>query len=431
MAKGKTNTKKKTRKKTNKKESIFSNLKDKFISAKKSILGESDDNTTFSIIEVIIVIFISILFGIMIGYLINYTNNPRDSRVEEIVNTYNEIVDEYYSDVDKDKLSDAAIKGMIESLEDPYSNYMDDQTADEFNEKIDGTFVGIGVVVMYNGEYNQVIEVYEGEPAEKAGIKVDDKIIAVDGTDVKEVYGEDLVGLIRGKAGTTVKIKVLRGEEEKEFTIKRDKVDIKSVDSKVYEEDGKKIGYIRIDNFAANTYTQFNKTLKKLEKKKIDSLILDVRSNPGGHLLQTRQILSMFFNRKTVLYQIKSKNKTTKIRSYTNTTRDYPVVVLIDGGSASASEILASCFKDNYKKATIIGTTSYGKGSVQKSQSLKSGNSIKYTTEKWLTSKGKWLNEKGVKPDVEIQLSDEYFENPSDETDNQLQEAIKQLKESK
>lgn len=429
MAKSK--TKKKTRKKVNKKKTLFSNIKDKFISIKKSILGESDDNTTFSIMEVIIVIFISILFGIMIGYLINFTKNPRDSRVEEIVNTYNDIVDEYYSDVDKDKLADAAIKGMIESLEDPYSNYMDDETADEFNEKIDGTFVGIGVVVMYDGEYNQVIEVYEGEPAEKAGIKVDDRIIAVDDTDVKEVYGEDLVKLIRGKAGTTVKVRVLRGEEEKEFTIKRDKVDIKSVDSKVFEEDGKKIGYIRIETFASNTYTQFNKTIKKLEKKKIDSLILDVRSNPGGHLLQTRQILSMFFNRKTVLYQIKSKNKRTKVHSYTNTTRDYPVVVLIDGGSASASEILASCFKDNYKKATIIGTTSYGKGTVQKSQSLKSGNSIKYTTEKWLTSKGKWLNEKGVKPDIEVVLSDEYFENPTNENDNQLQEAIKQLKESK
>ena len=429
MAKSK--TKKKTRKKVNKKKTLFSNIKDKFISIKKSILGESDDNTTFSIMEVIIVIFISILFGIMIGYLINFTKNPRDSRVEEIVNTYNGIVDEYYSDVDKDKLADAAIKGMIESLEDPYSNYMDDETADEFNEKIDGTFVGIGVVVMYDGEYNQVIEVYEGEPAEKAGIKVDDRIIAVDDTDVKEVYGEDLVKLIRGKAGTTVKVRVLRGEEEKEFTIKRDKVDIKSVDSKVFEEDGKKIGYIRIETFASNTYTQFNKTIKKLEKKKIDSLILDVRSNPGGHLLQTRQILSMFFNRKTVLYQIKSKNKRTKVHSYTNTTRDYPVVVLIDGGSASASEILASCFKDNYKKATIIGTTSYGKGTVQKSQSLKSGNSIKYTTEKWLTSKGKWLNEKGVKPDIEVVLSDEYFENPTNDNDNQLQEAIKQLKESK
>lgn len=429
MAKSK--TKKKTSKKSTKKKTLFSNIKDKFISVKKSVLGESDDKATFSIVEVIIVIFISILFGIMIGYLINFTNNPRDSRVEEIVNTYNDIVDEYYSDVDKDKLSDAAIKGMIESLDDPYSNYMDDDVADEFNEKIDGTFVGIGVVVMYDGEYNQVIEVYEDEPAKKAGIKVDDKIISVDDTDVKEVYGEDLVKLIRGKAGTTVKIKVLRGEEEKEFTIKREKVDIKSVENKVFEEDGKKIGYIRIDTFASNTYTQFNKTLKKLEKKNIDSLIIDVRSNPGGHLLQTRQILSLFFNRKTVLYQIKSKNKTTKVHSYTNTTRDYPIVVLIDGGSASASEILASCFKDNYKDATIIGTTSYGKGTVQKSQSLKSGNSIKYTTEKWLTSKGKWLNEKGVKPDVEVKLSDEYFENPTDETDNQLQEAIKKLKESK
>ena len=168
-----------------------------------------------------------------------------------------------------------------------------------------------------------------------------------------------------------------------------------------------------------------------MEKKKIDSLILDVRSNPGGHLLQTRQILSLFFDKKTVLYQVQAKKTKKKVYSLSNDKREYPIVVLIDSGSASASEILASCFKENYKNINIIGNKSYGKGTVQKSKSLNSGTSIKYTTEKWLTSKGKWINKKGVKPNIEVSLGEEYVNNPGHETDAQLQKAIEILKESK
>ena len=428
----KKNIKKKTNKKKGKKKnSFFDELKKRLVNAKKDLLGQRKNSASFSLFEVIIIILISILFGGIMGYLIDFSKTgAADSNSEEIIETYNNIVSEYYDDIDKDKLSEAAIKGMINSLDDPYSNYMDTETTDKFNESIDGTFVGIGVVVMYDGEYNTIIEVYDGEPAKKAGLLVDDKIIKVDGKDVKSVYGDELVKLIRGKLGTIVKVTVLRGEEEKEFEIKRGNIDILSVSDKTFDVDGKKIGYIRIDTFAANTYSQFNKTLKRLEKDNINSLIIDVRDNPGGHLLQTRQMLSLFFNKKTVLYQIKDKLSNKKVYSYSNSKRSYPIAVLVNGGSASASEILASCFKENYKKATIVGTKTYGKGTVQKSIVLSNGKSIKYTTEKWLTSKGKWINKKGIKPDVEVELNDAYFENPSDENDNQLQEAINKLKES-
>ena len=158
-------------------------------------------------------------------------------------------------------------------------------------------------------------------------------------------------------------------------------------------------------------------------------MILDVRDNPGGHLLQTKQILSMFFSKKTVLFQIESKQKKQKVKSLSDEVRDYPVAVLINSSSASASEVVASCFQDNYKDALIVGITSYGKGTVQQSQSLKNGTSIKYTTQKWLTSKGKWLNNTGVTPDVEVQLSESYYQNPVHEEDNQLQEAIQRIVE--
>ena len=423
------NTKKKSNKKKN---SFFKKIDKKFKKLERTIFKDSN-NSNFSLFEVIIVILISILFGVIIGYLITFSRSgsASDSNIEEIVDTYHNIVDEYYDNVDKDKISEAAIKAMIDSLEDPYSNYMDTESTDDFNEQIDGSFVGIGVVVAFNNEYNTIIEIYKGSPAEKAGLKADDVIIKVDGEDVKNVYGNEIAKKIRGIEGSIVNITVRRGEEELDIDVVRGKIEIQSVSSEIFEVDGKKIGYLRIENFAANTYNQFNKKLKKLEKKKINSLILDVRSNPGGHLLQTRQILSLFFDKKTVLYQIQTKNKKTKVYSLSNDKRTYPIAILIDGGSASASEILASCFKDNYKNVSIVGTKSYGKGTVQKSKSLKLGTSIKYTTEKWLTSKGKWIHKKGVKPTVEVKLGDDYANNPSHDTDSQLQKAIELLKESK
>lgn len=429
----KTSNKKTVKKKHNKKKTgLFKKIDNKFKKIERRIFKDSD-NSNFSLFEVIIIILISILFGVIIGYLITFSkgSSASDSNIEEIVETYHNIVDEYYDNVDKDKISEAAIKGMIDSLEDPYSNYMDTDTTGDFNEQIEGTFVGIGVVVQYTGEYNTIIEVYKGGPAKKVGLKKNDIIIKVDGEDVKNVHGDEIAKKIRGVEGTHVVITVRRGEEELEFDVSRGKIDIPSVSTEIFERDDKKIGYLRIESFAANTYTQFNKALKKLEKKKIDSLILDVRSNPGGHLLQTRQILSLFFDKKTVLYQVQAKKTKKKVYSLSNDKREYPIVVLIDSGSASASEILASCFKENYKNINIIGNKSYGKGTVQKSKSLNSGTSIKYTTEKWLTSKGKWINKKGVKPNIEVSLGEEYVNNPGHDTDAQLQKAIEILKESK
>ena len=389
--------------------------------------------STFSIFEVVIIILISILFGVILGYIITYSRNPisgvrANVNLTEVVNTYNDIVDNYYGKVDEDVLSEAAIKAMIESLDDPYSNFMDIQTTNDFNETVDGSFVGIGVVVAYEDEYNVIIDVIEGSPAEKAGFKVDDIITKVDKKSAHNMTGEELSKLVRGKIGTKVKITVKRDDKEKEITVKRDLVELNSVTNDIFDYEGLKIGYIKIDSFASNTYNQFKKAIRKMDKNKIDSLIIDVRDNPGGHLQQTREILSMFFPKNTVLYQIESNSEKSKIRSITSDTKDYPVAVLINSGSASASEILASCFQENYKNAIIVGTKSYGKGTVQKSQNLTSGTSIKYTVQKWLTSKGKWIDNKGVIPDVEVeQVSEESDFN----NDAQLQEALKQLKESK
>ena len=425
------------KKKQNKKKklSFFKKIKNnigKSFSFVSDNYTKNDDND-FSISEVIVIIIIAISFGIFIGYVITYSKYQvgSEAKVAEIVSTYDNIVKDYYDKVDKNDLADAAIKGMINSLNDPYSNFIDSDVADAFNETIDGEFVGIGVTIQYDleKEYNKIISYLKDSPSKKVGLEIGDYIIKVNDEDVKGFYGDNITKLVKGKIGTKVKITVLRGEKELEYIVTRGNIEIDSVTSKLVDEESK-IGYIRIDSFAANTYKQFSNNLLKLEKKDINSLIIDVRDNPGGHLNQTREILSLFFNKKTILYRIENKGKVKKIYSTSNEVRDYPVAVLINKGSASASEILASCFKDNYKKVKIVGLNSYGKGTVQNSQSLSTGSSIKYTTDKWLTSKGKWLNEKGVKPDVEVSLNEEYYSDPKIETDNQIQQSIIVLKES-
>lgn len=390
-----------------------------------------DSDSKFTIFEIIIIIFISITFGIIIGYIITYTkgnNINNDSNLTEIISTYNTLKNNYYKNIDDDKLSNAAIRGMISSLDDPYTNYLDEDSTTSFNESIDGFYVGIGVTVAVEDDKCKIILVNEKGPADKAGLKVDDIIIGVDGKEINQDNVYQITDLIRGEVNTKVKIKVLRGEKEKIFTVKRDEIDLESVVSKYYEVENDKVGYIKITNFASNTYSQFKYNLARLEKKKINKLVIDVRSNPGGHLAQTNKILSMFFNKKTVLYKIKDNSGTTNVYSTSKDTRSYPIAIIINSGTASASEILASCFKDNYNNAIIVGTNSYGKGSVQKSQTFSSGVSIKYTTEQWLTSKGKSIEGKGIKPDYEVILNEEYTSTPTFENDNQLQTAISKLK---
>ena len=394
-----------------------------------------EEDNTFSMFEVVIIILISILFGIVIGYIITYNKNPMydnksGNNVSEIVNVYNNLVNNYYGKVDQDKLSDAAIKGMIESLDDPFTNYMDLTTTNEFNETVDGSFVGIGIVINYEEEGFKITEIMKNSPAEDSGLKVGDILTKIDDQELNVDYNNIFAKLIKGKVGTEVKVTVLRGDKEKSYVIKRSVIEIDTVHKHIFKDDNSKIGYVKIDSFASNSSKQFDKAIKRFDKEKINSLIIDVRDNPGGHLKEVRNILSNFFDKKTVLYQIKTNNQKKKISSINNDTKDYNIVVLINSGSASASEILASCFKENYSKVTIVGVDSYGKGTVQKSQTLNSGSAIKYTTEKWLTSKGKWLDKKGVKPDVYIEEDESYRDNPTYDNDIQLKMAINKLKES-
>lgn len=387
------------------------------------------DKSGFNTVEVIAIIFISILFGIFVGYIISsskksVSGKKVSSELQEFVTTYNNIVNNYYGKVSEKDLVNAAINGMINSLDDPYSVYMDTNETESFNETVDGSYVGIGATVGTKDNKNYIISMFKNSPADKAGLKVGDQFIRVNDKDVSNVSLEDLTNLIKGKANTSIKIVVERNGENIEKTVTRAAITIPSVTSKVINKNDKKVGYIYVSTFAANTYSQFKKNLDKLEKSKIDSLIIDVRSNPGGHLSQVTKILDLFMNKKKVLYQVEFKGKKEKKYSTTDDSRKYDVAVLINSASASASEILAAAFKESYDNSFIVGTKSYGKGTVQQAYSLKNGSSLKYTTEKWLTPKGNWIDKVGVEPTDALELNDQYKENPTDENDNQLQKAL-------
>lgn len=409
--------------KLKRKNNFFSKMKKRFKN-----LFHLEDKSLFNIPEIVVVIVISTLFGTIVGCILTYGRGIAagldNKYVKELINTYDTIVENYYGNISEADLLNAAVDGMVDVLGDQYSYYMNKSETSDFNQTLDGSYVGIGATIQFSETGNKVIELFENSPAEKAGLKVGDIIIGVNGVGVSGYSASELSNLLVGDNGTTVELKIKRGEEVKDFSFMRGIVTIPSVSSKVIED---KIGYIDIDNFAANTYYQFKDHLTKLEKNKIDGLIIDVRDNTGGHLTQVNKILSMFFDKKTLLYQIETKNGVENIYATGKDERKYDVVVLINYSSASASEILASAFQDNYKNATVVGTKSYGKGTIQSAIRLSTGASLKYTSQKWLTSKGAWLDNKGVVPDVEVKIEDPNY-SVTGEKDLQYLKAIEILK---
>lgn len=395
----------------------------------------------FNYAEVIVIMIIMLIVGGMTGSFITYLTKGKSNtkvinnivkseipeEMQEFLNTYNNIINDYYKDVDHKELLEAGINGMLNYLDDDYSVYMNKEESDAFNQQVEGKYTGIGVEILIGLDGTVTINrVFDGSPAAESGLKKDDIIINVNGDDITKENAANVASMIKESGKPNAEVVVMRGEEKLTFNLKLQVVDIESVISKIFEKNGKKIGYIDISIFASNTYTQFNKELEKLEKENIDSLIIDVRGNSGGYLTTVTDIASLFLNKSKVIYQLDTKGIIEKIYSKTNKERKYDIVVLTNKGSASASEILAAALQESYG-AKVIGTGSYGKGTVQAAYTLSSGAIVKYTIQKWLTPKGNWINETGITPDIEEVLGTEYLENPSDETDNQLQRAITEL----
>ncbi len=384
--------------------------------------------------EVIIVMIFSIGIGILMcfgGISIitgkNYLAVTKD--LKKVVDTYYAIVDNYYGELDRDKLIDGAVEGMISSVGDTFTSYSDIDSTSSFDETINGSYEGIGctVATLEDGTIS-VIDMFEDSPSYKAGLKVGDIILKVDGESYEGKNSNDISNYIKNSGKSKIVLTVKRDNEEKDISINLSKVEIPHVSGKVIEQDSKKIGYIKISLFASNSYKQFKNKLDELEKSNIDDLIIDVRDNSGGYLSSVTDICNLFLDKGKVIYQLEDSKGKVKKKDTTKEKRKYDIVVLINGGSASASEILASAIKESYG-GDIVGTNSYGKGTVQQTKKLLDGSMIKYTTQKWLTPDGNSINEVGVTPTKVVELNEEYLNNPTTENDNQLQEAIKLILE--
>ena len=360
----------------------------------------------FTMLETIVFMLIIFAFGLVIGGIIMYGKGngyKSSTSLNEFVMAYNELKSSFYQDIDDEKLLEAGISGMIKYLGDPYTTYMDKDVAEDFNDDVEGTYQGIGAEVKIDDKGNITIgRVFEKSPALKAGIKENDILLEVNDKNVKGMTLSDVANLVKGKKNTEVKVKIKRNKEEKVLTITRGVVDNISVVSEVIEKNNRKIGYIYISVFASNTYKQFRDELTILEKNNIDSLIIDVRGNSGGYLTTVNDIVSIFIKKNGLIYQLKTKEKIEKVYDKTDEKRNYPIVVLADSDSASASELLIGALKETYG-ATIVGTKTFGKGKVQKVSTLSSGAIFKYTHQEWLTPKGNYIDGVGIKPDVEIE----------------------------
>lgn len=391
----------------------------------------------FNSLEVLIIMFITLCFGALLGSALTYASGCKEQiittvpeELNEFLSVYESIKSEYYEDFDEEGLLESGIEGLFNFLDDKYSVYMDKEETESFNEEVEGHYVGIGTEIqrLTTGE-TIISNPFEDGPAKEAGLQAGDEILKVDGEDITGKTLEEISSKVKGKEGTTVVLTIKREEKEMDITVTRRNVELTSVTSKIYEENGKKIGYINISIFASNTTNQFERVLLELEKENITALAIDVRNNSGGYLSTVKDIAALFLKKGDIIYKLDTKGIVETIKDSTSTSRNYPVAVITNKASASASEILAAAIKESYENGEVVGTSTYGKGTVQKAQELSSGATIKYTIQKWLTPNGNWINEVGLTPTKEVKLDEAYYENPVEENDNQLKETIKFLSE--
>jgi carboxyl-terminal processing protease len=311
----------------------------------------------------------------------------------------------YYTDFDQELAVNGAINGMLESLGDPYSDYMTVEESNIFNESLSSSFQGIGAEVQERNGNIMVVSPIKNSPAERAGILPKDTILSVDDKSIKGMSVNEAVQLIRGPKGTEVKLMIQREGVEAPFemTITRDDIPVETVYGTL---DDNKIAHIQITSFSFETYKELSTILADFEKQGMRAIVLDVRQNPGGSLKTAIDISNLFIDEgKNILQVQDGKGEPTVYKAERGKKYKQPLIVLIDEGSASASEILAGALKES-QNVQLVGQTTFGKGTVQEVISQKDGSTIKLTTGRWLTADGNWINEKGIAPTVDVPYPD-------------------------
>jgi len=333
--------------------------------------------------------------------------------LNKLLESYKIIKDNYVEQIDSKTLLDGAINGMVSSLKDPHSVYMDEKTANEFKQSLSSSFEGIGAEVsMENGKVT-VIAPIKNTPAEKAGLKPRDQIISVNGESLEGMDLYEAVAKIRGKKGSEVEIEIYRPGTTEILRLKmvRAEIPLETIIATTIKTEKGVVGRITITQFAEKTADDFHKALVDLEKKGMIGLIIDVRDNPGGYLQSVLDIGNLLIPNKNIILQVEDGKGNKEVYRSKLEKGNYPIAIIVNKGSASASEILAAALQEsgNYP---VVGETSFGKGTVQTTIDMNDGSNIKLTIAKWLTPKGNWINQKGVKPNIAVKQPDYYLAVP-------------------
>ena len=395
------------------------------------------ETPTFNLKETLAMIILTgIVCAIASGTIINHkysTNNGtpyvtllKDENIQEFLDVYAALNDGYYENIDKKAAIDGAIAGLMSGAGDNYTSFLDKENADILNSSLNGKYDGIGIAI--NGKEPGLIEkVYANSPAKEAGLQKGDKIVTINGENIAEKSSSDIAKLIKESASKKVKLTISRNNENLDVEVPIKTLATPVVDYEVLEGNDKKVGYLSISSFSNTLAKQVESALDELESDGIESLIIDLRNNGGGLLTAAKDTASLFLEKGKAIYSLEGNDKNEKAKVYydeTSTSRNYPIVVLVNGATASASEILTAALKDSYG-ATTVGTTTYGKGKVQQTKKLSDGSLVKYTTSRWLTPNNECIDEYGISPDYGIELEYQYDDekNITGYTDTQLAKA--------
>ncbi|MCM3760657.1 S41 family peptidase [Alkalihalobacillus oceani] len=324
------------------------------------------------------------------------------------------IQEQYVEEVSDQQLIEGAIEGMLRTLEDPYSVYMDQETANQFVESLGSHFEGIGAEVSMTDGKVTIVAPFRESPAERAGLQPNDKIIEIDGESIEGLSLYEAVLKIRGEQGTTVRLTIERAGSSEliEVPVERDEIPIETVRSEVIERNGKKVGLLEITSFSEDTAVRFKESLSSLEAEGIDGLLIDVRGNPGGYLDAVEEIGDLVIPNEQPIVQIENRaGEKVRYVSSLKEPKPYPIVGITDGASASASEILAAALIEG-GGYDVVGETTFGKGTVQQTIRLGDGSELKLSLFKWLTTAGNDINGEGVKPTVEVRQPDYFYTTP-------------------
>ena len=350
--------------------------------------------------------------------------NKVTDKEEEIYNT----IDEYYlNGIDNDKMKDGIYKGMVDSLVDPYTVYYNTEEYKQFTSSSSGTYSGIGVAVSQNVTTGAItiVKTFKKGSGEKEGMKPGDVIYKVEGKKIEGLELSKVVSMIKGEEGTFVKVTVLRDGKEIEFNLERKKLEVDTVNYRMEDRSGKKIGYISVSEFDEVTASQFKSAISELSKEGMEGLVIDLRDNPGGLLDVTCEMLDRMIKKGLLVYTVDKYGKRVDEDATDSDSFDKPVAILVNGNSASASEVFSGAMKD-YKAATLVGTKTFGKGIVQSIVPFGDGTAMKVTVSKYYTPNGVNIHGTGIEPDVVVELSKDATKNGKYDRkyDNQLTKAL-------